>query len=396
MKPITGRGAAAAAAVVCLISLLVAVPAGADREGDPEGRTARAPIIKTRRIAPGLTFTRIVQRKIPRRTFVLRMKPSKPVTLDVTLATASLPSNRTVQQIAKAHGALAAVNGDFGSPSLGRPSHAFAQDGNLVQAGGGPLFALSRDESTVFVGSPPVVVEVANRDTGQAWQLDRWNQGPPPPGEIAGFSPEGGTLELPPEYSCSVHLAPDGKTSFDQNGTGVVRDFLVDQSACTPGRMSRDGGVVLSAAPATDEATHLLAMVPGTRLRLRWSVGWKGVFDLVGGMPVLVSDGRNVVPPCSSAFCRRHPRTGIGVARNGDILLVVVDGRREKWSTGATLREFANIMRNLGAVQALNLDGGGSTTMVIRDKIVNKPSEARPRRVTNAVLVLPGPDPGET
>jgi exopolysaccharide biosynthesis protein len=52
-------------------------------------------------------------------------------------------------------------------------------------------------------------------------------------------------------------------------------------------------------------------------------------------------------------------------------------------------------MRKLGAVDALNLDGGGSSTMVVKGDVVNRPSDGQQRRVTTAVLVLPGKDPGE-
>jgi exopolysaccharide biosynthesis protein len=52
-------------------------------------------------------------------------------------------------------------------------------------------------------------------------------------------------------------------------------------------------------------------------------------------------------------------------------------------------------MRDLGAVDALNLDGGGSSEMVVDGEVVNRPSDGRERRITNAVLILPGADPGE-
>ena len=75
--------------------------------------------------------------------------------------------------------------------------------------------------------------------------------------------------------------------------------------------------------------------------------------------------------------------------------MVVVDGRQPRWSLGPSLNEFARIMRDLGAVDALNLDGGGSTEMVVNGEIVNRPSDGRQRQLSNAILVLPGPDPGE-
>ena len=373
-----------------LVGLVLALPV------DPGDARGRRRVVKTTKIAPGLLFTRIVEKKIPRRTFVLKIDPSRPLTVDVTLARDRLPARRPTSEIAARAGALAAVNGDFSVPHVGRPVHPFAQDGDLVQTADqqGPLFALRVNEQDVFLGKPALRVTVTDRGTGRTWRLDRWNQGDPLPGELAGFSPVGGTLELPPEFACSARLAPDGERH--QGKAGVVADFVVDAVRCSEEPMTRDGGIVLSAAPATDEAIELLALTPGTPMRLRWSLGWRGVYDAVGGMPVLVQDGQIVAPNCATSFCRRNPRTAIGWTAKGRILLVVVDGRRPKrWSVGASLGEMAKIMVKLGAVQALNLDGGGSSTMVVRDRVVNRPSDDRERSITNAVVVLPGPDPGE-
>jgi hypothetical protein len=60
-----------------------------------------------------------------------------------------------------------------------------------------------------------------------------------------------------------------------------------------------------------------------------------------------------------------------------------------------TLKKFASIMIGLKAVEALNLDGGGSSTMVVKGKVKNEPSDGKQRKVSSAVLVLKGPDPGD-
>jgi hypothetical protein len=71
----------------------------------------------------------------------------------------------------------------------------------------------------------------------------------------------------------------------------------------------------------------------------------------------------------------RHPRTGVGFSRDsGTLFLVTVDGRSTS-SVGMTLVEFADLMRELGAWQGMNFDGGGSTTMVVQGRIVNVPSD---------------------
>ena len=71
--------------------------------------------------------------------------------------------------------------------------------------------------------------------------------------------------------------------------------------------------------------------------------------------------------------------------------MLTVDGRSEN-SGGMTLVELAKVMRELGAWQAMNFDGGGSTTMVIEGKVVNQPSDKEGERaVGNALLVVVGP-----
>ena len=86
----------------------------------------------------------------------------------------------------------------------------------------------------------------------------------------------------------------------------------------------------------------------------------------------------------------RHPRTVIGVDRSGFIWLAAVDGRQPEHSVGMTLEELERLCDRLQLTDALNLDGGGSTTMVVRDAIVNRPSDVGgPRRVSDAILVKP-------
>jgi phosphodiester glycosidase len=393
VKPTTRRSASLAATLACLLALAATAPAGA-RDESEKHRPLR-PIVKTRKIAPGLLFTRIIEKRVPRRTFILKADLSRPLTVDMTLAGPAMPSARTTSDMGKAHDALAAINGDFSIPGV-RPVHPLAQDGDLLQsAGPSALFAVRQDETGAYIGTPDLEIDVTDLDSGQTWDLDRWNRGSPNKGEIAGFSPVGGTLEFPPPFACSVRLLPDGPRSFDSSGTSVIADFRVDTAACSSGSMPREGGVVLSTPPATDEATQLLALTPGTPMRLRWSLGWEDVFDAIGGMPVLVQDGRIVVEPCPSRFCRQNPRTAIGWTASGRFLMVVIDGRQPRWSSGPSIGELARIMKDLGAVDALNLDGGGASAMWVDGELVNRPSDGQQRVVTTSVLLLPGPDPGE-
>ncbi|MGI8984918.1 MAG: phosphodiester glycosidase family protein [Acidimicrobiales bacterium] len=83
----------------------------------------------------------------------------------------------------------------------------------------------------------------------------------------------------------------------------------------------------------------------------------------------------------------RHPRTIIGWNAAGRTIIVTVDGRSAR-SRGMSLAEGAALMVALGATEAVNLDGGGSTTFVVNGQVANRPSEGRERRVANAWVVV--------
>lgn len=84
----------------------------------------------------------------------------------------------------------------------------------------------------------------------------------------------------------------------------------------------------------------------------------------------------------------RHPRTAAGVTRDGNLYLVVVYGRNPYRSIGASVPEMANIMRSLGATDALNLDGGGSSVMVVNGQLTGAPSDKRGERKIADTLVF--------
>ena len=122
---------------------------------------------------------------------------------------------------------------------------------------------------------------------------------------------------------------------------------------------------------------------------------WAAAPDIVSGAGLLLRDGREITDwkdeALSAGFeTTRHPRTMIGVDRHGDIWLVTVDGRQPSLSLGMTFAELKRLAGRIGLVSALNLDGGGSTTMVVERWIVNHPSdETGPRSVSDAIVVLP-------
>lgn len=129
---------------------------------------------------------------------------------------------------------------------------------------------------------------------------------------------------------------------------------------------------------------------------------WNQVQHAIGGRIRLLKDGKinqelvemhqknekKHVPGKRNQFLNlsHEPRTALGY--NEDTLyLVVADGRQPGYSTGLTLYELASILIELGATEAINLDGGSSSTFVVNDKVINKPSGKKEREVLNAVFI---------
>jgi exopolysaccharide biosynthesis protein len=101
------------------------------------------------------------------------------------------------------------------------------------------------------------------------------------------------------------------------------------------------------------------------------------VRDAIGAGPALVVDGNIHVTSAEEAFFAKsfnqvNPRTAAGVTADGALIVLVVDGRQPD-SRGVTLHELSVLMHDLGAVDAINLDGGGSSTLVVNNTLVNRP-----------------------
>ena len=181
-----------------------------------------------------------------------------------------------------------------------------------------------------------------------------------------------------------------------ETGRVTAVDTLTAGVAIRPGH-----AVIVGRGDAARSA--LLALRAGDSARVLVALRPFHPLEALGGRPLLLRDS-TIVPAVdtegNAGFATaRHPRTAVGIAREGRrLLLVVVDGRQKGYSDGMSLRELANLMRHLGARDAINLDGGGSTTLVYADpdssgrlRIANRPSDpAGERPVGNALAIVRG------
>jgi exopolysaccharide biosynthesis protein len=194
-------------------------------------------------------------------------------------------------------------------------------------------------------------------------------------------------------------------TLTEPNGLEITvrRDRVVDlRDLKGSSTIPADGFVISTSGSTRDWALKNLRR--GTRVRMDLNLSpvepdqaasLKQATSIIGGGPQLIKNGRieitNAAEKILPSFVSDgHPRTAIAKLKSGQILLVTVDGRQPGESIGMSLTMLADLLIEFGAVEAINLDGGGSTTMVIRNKLVNKPSDATGERpVSDAILLYP-------
>jgi hypothetical protein len=197
-----------------------------------------------------------------------------------------------------------------------------------------------------------------------------------------------------PADSAARRLALRVLDGTEAGGRGVV---VSSDSSAAPARIRPGTAVVLAHGPARDWARR---RTPGDTVV--WSArvvvddrasGDVMATEVIGGFPELLRAGRPVLAEQTIAEgfgASRHPRTAIGWTPDGRLLLVVVDGRQPPHSAGMSLDELTWLFQRLGAADALNLDGGGSSAMVVDGAVVNRPSDRQGERAVGNALVLAG------
>ncbi|AWL13100.1 hypothetical protein HMF8227_02648 [Saliniradius amylolyticus] len=112
----------------------------------------------------------------------------------------------------------------------------------------------------------------------------------------------------------------------------------------------------------------------------------------VGGGPILIRNGVRVDNLGHELFPKDivasvAPRTAIGLTDDNRLIMLVVDGRQPEFSVGVSLEQLTDLLLQLGSVDAMNLDGGGSSVMLVRGEVVNRPSDGRERAVKTALMI---------
>jgi hypothetical protein len=322
---------------------------------------------------------------------LLRLDPRR-VLLKSALANDEVLGLETVSEMARHKGATAAINAGFFLPT-GEPAGLLKVDGEVVSDSSIPhgavaLASAGRDGDTSLLfdrvtvalrlSTSTSVIEVDGVDTSRGGTALAW---------------------FTPRFFAHTDTVEEG-TDWVLGGSPLA--VIERRDAAMRTVIPRDGAVLSLGGRAPP--SRVPSLKPGDQVAAQFryltSLGsspqsWAAAPHIVAGAGLLVHRGRWVTDwspeQLRAGFAtERHPRTMIGVDRNRDIWLVTIDGRNETLSLGMNFVELQGLADRIGLVEALNLDGGGSTTMVVDGAIVNHPSDkAGPRPVSDAILVFP-------
>ncbi|MEP7343152.1 MAG: phosphodiester glycosidase family protein [Acidobacteriota bacterium] len=288
--------------------------------------------------------------------------------------------------MAARHKALAAINGGYfrtTGPARGEPIGALTIRGKVLSepVRNRAALAVRDDGQRVRAAVTHTTVAATLTADGKASRPINGINRPREKGELILFTPEFHRTTLTEDEGIEAVIARNRVTAA-QDGAG-------DQTIPR-------GGVVISASGSARQwvRAHLRRGTPvEIKIKTRTEPPLSFTPDFIlGGGPQLIAAGRKVFAAESSRYGdslykQRHPRTAIGWRTDGKLILVVVDGR-QKSSAGMTMDELATLMLELNCIEAMNLDGGGSTTMVIRNRIVNSPSDLIGERAVSDALMI--------
>ncbi|WP_051291488.1 phosphodiester glycosidase family protein [Fictibacillus gelatini] len=342
-------------------------------------------------------------------------------TISTSLAMDKVEGKETVSSMAKRTQSIAATNGGYfvmdakdGTP--GDLAGISVHKGQLVSeaVNSRTSFILPNAKNNASISKVSTHLSIQSSD-GAKRELDGMNR---QPGFIRSCGGVGGDLptQLPMhDFTCKddselIEFDPIfGRSTPEGKGVEAVLNAegnVVEVREQRGGPIPFNGSVIAG----TNEAALWLKKHAKRGMRLTtkhylyvdgkpYAAG-KGT-NIVNGGPRLLKNGKIFVNAEQEGFhaneeffyhfgITRHPRTMAGIKANGNILLVTVDGRNPERSVGTSFKESAKIMKALGAKEALNLDGGGSTAMAVGGKLISHPSDAAGERpVGDSITILP-------
>ena len=290
-----------------------------------------------------------------------------------------LKAKETLTEIVREQMAFAGINANYFDVKLGNPIGTLITDGTWIT---GPVYdrvAIGfSDENMVFIDQVMLL--------GDATSYRGFRRKPRAMIEIDGLNTAlnlySKTGLFTSNWDEKIDL-PKGKTAL------IVRNDLVKEKIDGSVEIPEDGYVIVGSEDCFDSVKKK------DHMKIEWksSPDWSEVKEAVSGGPYLIMDGEIYVDQDKQRFkfaVRETfaPRSAVGLDKNGKLLLIAVDGRKPNLSVGLNLKELAELLKKLDLKEAINLDGGGSTTLVADGSIINTLSERHERKISNALLIF--------
>jgi hypothetical protein len=378
------------------IASAVVSPAGV-RSQQPDSLIARD-------VAPGVVHKRIVFNSGPWKINVLEVNLRQPgISIRAVRAGDKFFGREKVSSMAARYKGpgkvVGAVNGDFFNiRAASENENNLVIEGNLVKGvrttdSPYDMFETPHSQFAVDSSNHPLIERFAFSGSviinGGTIRVDRLNSIPPGNG-LTLYTPSFG--DTSPSDSVARH-----PLSIPLKLAGRRGDTLIFRRTGQPaeGKMSLADGGVLAAEGTSRAELRRIAKAETVRIVGRLAPHGKSLRTVMGGWPRLVVHGKSVADSADKlegTFPRfsteKHPRTAVGFSRDSTkLFLVTVDGRQES-ASGVSLADLARIMLALGAYEAMNFDGGGSTAMVVNGHLVNSPSDKGGERAVGSGLLV--------
>jgi hypothetical protein len=407
--------------VVTGLSMVVPVPGNSARAGSATLPLGDPDLVETRTtetLAPGVTLTHIQRGDTPAgpdQILTTTRGPWRVNVLTIERATArghlrttygtDLSRTEPTTEMVRLSRALVGVNASYfavGTAFPGDPVGLGLYGGRLLS--NPATTAVAPNETDVLIDARTNRVSygphtwtgtLTNRTTARVQRLEFVNHAPVVPA---------GCRSLTDQTQCTragdVSLFTHAFGARTPPGAGV--EAVLDSVGCLV-RTTRTRGTTLTGlqtsvqATGSDTSSLLRALTGGCMARSvrlfgadgrrisldRWVFGASGRYRLAAG-------GQITVPTGPGPFYDRNPRTVVGTTGTGRILIVTVDGRQPT-SVGTTMAETAALVGSLGLRDAVNLDGGSSTTMSVQGALVNQPSGDAEHPVGDALVYVDAP-----
>lgn len=347
---------------------------------------------EVRTLAPGVEYRRMVRPAGPVVAHVVALRRDADLVLRSVLSNDRVagpgPAQERTSAMCQRATCVAAINGDFAFPT-GEPVGGLVAGGQMMRSPVPTQHQLSvTPGGDLAVGTLAWSAQLVPSDL-RPLTITGINVGRPADALVL-YTPAYGPTTATNDFGAELVLRVVEPAASPQVGHTALVELVSLEAGRGNSAIPADG-LVLSghgtgAAALSDLWGRRQASAVSGRALLRVDTAPQ-VAESIGGTPILVRDGKRWVADDGSGFVAgRHPRTVVGW-NDTEILLVTVDGRQPGYSVGMSLIEAADLLRALGATDAVNLDGGGSTTLAVGGSVVNRPSDRLVRRAGKERIV---------